>query len=299
MQNLETLFNDLRAEFSACSPALTHAERACTGSAPSQTVQDGDVSVPALFELIVRLIDAEKVFAVPQLVNTFLRHLWRELDLLPISDVVCLIVMMRADCRTARFVPMLATTAAFFRDPCFFKYVAPQCINKWLDLAVHRDLWGVWLQNLVDAFGPDETARVVVEYVKSSPRPSSTQHWVGSMVLGVLRHALVACPIIVNYMDLPRVFDSYAPTYSLHAQVKRLWDAKRREMETPEALRVLRSAWKRCGGKPPKRDAEEDAVANLARALCLRRFCRMRGADREDMETELVEPFGRDVVRFL
>ena len=68
-----------------------------------------------------------------------------------------------------------------------------------------------------------------------------------------------------------------------------------------EAIRVMKKAWGAHGGTPPPRtpDDPDASLAALTRALCLRRFCRVRGLDSEDMETEVVEPFARDIVRFL
>jgi hypothetical protein len=60
------------------------------------------------------------------------------------------------------------------------------------------------------------------------------------------------------------------------------------------AIQVMKRAWETRRGVPP--DGITDA---LSRALFLRRFCRVRGVDAEDMETEVVEPFARDIVRFL
>lgn len=59
-------------------------------------------------------------------------------------------------------------------------------------------------------------------------------------------------------------------------------------------MQVMKRAWETRRGVPP--DGITDA---LSRALFLRRFCRVRGVDAEDMETEVVEPFARDIVRFL
>jgi hypothetical protein len=46
-------------------------------------------------------------------------------------------------------------------------------------------------------------------------------------------------------------------------------------------------------------DKKRSKAGPLRRALGLRRFCRVRGEDAENMEMELVEPFARDIVRFL
>lgn len=66
--------------------------------------------------------------------------------------------------------------------------------------------------------------------------------------------------------------------------------------ERLNAISAMEAAWKTHGGKPPDRHPGIDA---LGRTLCLRRFCRVRGLDSEDMPTEVVEPFARDIVRFL
>jgi len=71
-----------------------------------------------------------------------------------------------------------------------------------------------------------------------------------------------------------------------------------------EAIRVMKAAWGAHGGVPPPPkvhhdDSETTPLAALTRALCLRRLCRIRGLDAEDMESEVVEPFARDIVRFL
>jgi len=60
-----------------------------------------------------------------------------------------------------------------------------------------------------------------------------------------------------------------------------------------KAISLMQAAWDTHKGKPPT------CLNTLSRTLCLRRFCRVRGFDTEDMETELVEPFARDIVRFL
>ena len=64
-----------------------------------------------------------------------------------------------------------------------------------------------------------------------------------------------------------------------------------------EAIRVMKAGWGAHGGKPPP--VTGPVPVALARALCLRRLCRVRGPDAHDMEDEVVEPFARDVVRFL
>ena len=67
-----------------------------------------------------------------------------------------------------------------------------------------------------------------------------------------------------------------------------------------EAIRVMKAAWGAHGGVPPPRqDDGPGTPLALTRALCLRRLCRVRGVDAEDMESEVVEPFARDIVRFL
>lgn len=301
MPNIEDSFKELLAEFPSLGTALKNTQRARTGSAPSQTVQNGDISALTLFELILELIDIGT--ADPVLVVTFLRHLGKELALMPTHDVICVIDLMHADPRTAHFVPTFAISAALFCDTCFFKIVDPRLVNAWLDLSMHHDLSRIWLRKLVDAFGPDETARIVVNYVKprlvqqESPRPPFTLRWLMPLtMLRTLEDALATLPIIVNYIDLPCVCDGYAPTYTHYARIKRRWGAQLEYMKKLEAVRLLRAAWKMFRGKPPR--AEEDAKS-LVRALCLRRFCRVRGEDPLDMESEVVEPFARDIVRFL
>jgi hypothetical protein len=70
------------------------------------------------------------------------------------------------------------------------------------------------------------------------------------------------------------------------------------------AIRVLKAAWEAHHGRPEAiagagEDPETTRLVILARTLSLRRFCRVRGPDVEDMETEVVEPFARDIVEFL
>ena len=61
------------------------------------------------------------------------------------------------------------------------------------------------------------------------------------------------------------------------------------------AIRVLQAAWLAYKGKPC-----EESVRTLALCLCLRRFCRVRGPHATvNMPNEVVEPFARDIVRFL
>ena len=68
-----------------------------------------------------------------------------------------------------------------------------------------------------------------------------------------------------------------------------------------QAIRVMKAAWGAHGGVPPPRHDDDSytPLAALTRAMCLRRFCRIRGMDSDDMESEVVEPFARDIVRFL
>lgn len=69
-----------------------------------------------------------------------------------------------------------------------------------------------------------------------------------------------------------------------------------------QAIRVMKAAWGAHGGVPPPPQVHHDGPVTplaLTRALCLRRLCRVRGVDAEDMESEVVEPFARDIVRFL
>lgn len=65
-------------------------------------------------------------------------------------------------------------------------------------------------------------------------------------------------------------------------------------------LAAMRAAWNAHGGVilPADQDARSPETA-LRRALSLRQLCRVRGEDETGMDDEVVEPFARDVVRFL
>jgi len=65
-----------------------------------------------------------------------------------------------------------------------------------------------------------------------------------------------------------------------------------------KVIGLMKAGWNTYKGKhlPPP---SPNRLETLSRALCLRRFCRVRGVDDKDMEMELVEPFARDIVRFL
>lgn len=66
----------------------------------------------------------------------------------------------------------------------------------------------------------------------------------------------------------------------------------------PALIDVMKTAWQRHSGKPDRADFEHTRAGRLAYTLSLRRFCRVRGSSALDMESEVIEPFARDAVRF-
>jgi hypothetical protein len=74
--------------------------------------------------------------------------------------------------------------------------------------------------------------------------------------------------------------------------------------ERLQLIRVMGAAWGLCDGRPPVVSPADvpppdRRLVFLARGLCLRRLCRIRGVDAEGMRWEVVEPFAREIVLFL
>jgi hypothetical protein len=108
---------------------------------------------------------------------------------------------------------------------------------------------------------------------------------------------------IFKRSGIVRIGDSDGTGFHVHCQF-RLWpyaDVVREQLRRLPFLHLLESAWKAYRGSPPplRGEAGAETLGQLARALCLRRFCRVRGSDAEDMESEVVEPFARDIAMFL
>jgi hypothetical protein len=118
-----------------------------------------------------------------------------------------------------------------------------------------------------------------------------------------LEQVFATMPKALKFIDIVKIKEQ---TWGrvFHTYIKRL-DELRSEQQKMlrrlEVVQMLGTAWRRCKGRPeksPKRCGDAES-ANLTRTLSLRRFCRIRGVGELDMETEVVEPFAREIALFL
>jgi hypothetical protein len=98
-------------------------------------------------------------------------------------------------------------------------------------------------------------------------------------------------------LELPTADELRSAGNMVHLVLKR-WHEEQSFIRRILCIYTMAGAWRTWGGKPTV-DAPPSPLGALLRAFGLRRLCRVRGDDSEGMPNELVEPFARDVVRFL
>jgi hypothetical protein len=107
-------------------------------------------------------------------------------------------------------------------------------------------------------------------------------------------------PTALWRVDVPRLVDLLSEQFQTVTMSELL--AKYYALCRMNAIDVMETAWKTHGGHPPAAPPAAPAGRRLAALKCtlpLRRFCRVRGPNSEGMPHEVVEPFARDIVRFL
>jgi hypothetical protein len=191
--------------------------------------------------------------------------------------------------------------------------VKPATVAEWfcggtLHMEAEANLSVEYVGRMRGAFGDEETFEILRKVLNARPlvlskgydRLESWQYI--ERMMDFMCQILPTFPRLTEVLPLPPpIFDlksGNALTYTRYDAFKAKWVEAQNALAPIKVIGVMKAAWLAFNGKPPA-ESPAERVAALARTLSLRRFCRIRGVDSEDMLNEVVEPFARDIVRFL